>query len=116
MRLQREEKIVMVLLLMALGSLAVGFWAFRTEDASQEVTVDGAVLDVSPTRSGGHLILRLDSTSMPIFIPSDAGAGDVQMRVDPGDRVRVRGTISEYQGKEELKVSKATDVVVMGPQ
>ena len=28
MRLQKEEKIVVVLLLMALGSLAVAFWTF----------------------------------------------------------------------------------------
>ena len=32
MRMQKEEKIVVVLLLMALGSLAVAFWAFSPEE------------------------------------------------------------------------------------
>ena len=37
MRMQKEEKIVVVLLLMALGSLAVAFWAFGPEEVSERV-------------------------------------------------------------------------------
>jgi hypothetical protein len=39
MRMQKEEKIVVVLLLMALGSLAVAFWAFGPEEGELESSV-----------------------------------------------------------------------------
>ncbi len=117
-----EEKIVLVLLLMALGSLAVAFWAFGTEDSASDsssvakkdssLSVQGLVLEVKPTKSGGNLLLKLDSTPMSIFIPASAGAGKVQSKVKPGDRVMIRGTVSDYQGEEELKVARAGDVQV----
>jgi hypothetical protein len=67
-------------------------------------------LDIKPTNIGGNLILHLDTTSMPIFIPSSAGAKEVKSRIHVGDRVRIRGDVSVFQGKEELKVSRAADV------
>ncbi len=121
MRMQKEEKIVVVLLLMALGSLAVAFWAFGPEEgaasgAAQKdagLSVEGLVLEMKPTKSGGNLLLRLDSTPLSIFVPASAGAGEVQGKTKPGDRVRVRGTVSEYQGTEELKVARAGDIEVL---
>ena len=118
MRMQKEEKIVVVLLLMALGSLAVAFWAFGPEEvatagATQKdagLSVEGLVLEMSPTKSGGNLLLRLDSTPLSIFVPASAGAGEVQGEIKPGDRVRVKGTVEEYQGTEELKVARAGDI------
>jgi primosomal replication protein N len=126
MWMQKEEKIVAVLLLMALGSLAVAFWAFGSDEGEQEsssdlmsqkdagFSVEGLVLEVKPTKSGGNLLLKLDSTQMPIFVSAGAGAKELQKQVQPGDRVRIRGTISQYQGKEELKVSRSAEVIVMG--
>lgn len=124
MRMQKEEKIVVVLLLMALGSLAVAFWAFGPEDGAPEVSsvaekasslsVQGLVLEVNPTKSGGNLLLKLDSTPLSIFIPASAGAGEVQNKVKLGDRVVVKGSVSEYQDEEELKVAKAGDVQIVG--
>jgi hypothetical protein len=121
MRMQREEKIVIVLLLMAAGSLAVAFWAFGSNDGtaggatekSSGLTVDGRVLKMTPTKSGGNLILSLDGSSLPVFIPASSGAGDVQKRVHPGDTVRVMGMVSSYQGKDELKVARASDVQLL---
>ena len=120
MRMQKEEKIVVVLLLMALGSLAVAFWAFGPENSASEsvssvkkdssLSVQGLVLEVKPTKSGGNLLLKLDSTPMSIFIPASAGAGEVQSRIKPGDRVMIRGTVSDYQDEEELTVARAADV------
>ncbi len=122
MRMQKEEKIVLVLLLMALGSLAVAFWAFGPEgsvvngstsaqkDAS--LSVEGTVLEVKSTKSGGNLLLKLDSTPLSIFVPASSGAGEVQEKVKPGDRVRVKGTVSEYQGSEEILVERARDVEI----
>lgn len=115
----------MVLLLMALGSLAVAFWAFGPEgDASAGVkngdsgtkeetslSVEGLVLEKKPTKSGGNIIIRLDSTPLPIFIPSKAGAAVIQDMVNLGDRVRIKGTVSSFQGKDEINVARTTDVV-----
>jgi len=124
MRMQKEEKIVVVLLLMALGSLAVAFWAFApdgtlesfSDSVSQEnggISVEGQVLELKPTKSGGNLLIELDSTPLPVFIPSGAGAKEIQARIHAGDRVRIKGTVSVYQGKEELSVSRQTDVQVL---
>ena len=126
MWMQKEEKIVVVLLLMALGSLAVAFWAFSPEEGELEsssdsvsqkdagLSVEGLVLEIKPTKSGGNLLLKLDSTQMPIFVPANAGATELLKQVHTGNRVKIRGTISQYQGKEELTVSRSADVVVMG--
>jgi len=125
MRMQKEEKIVVVLLLMALGSLAVAFWAFGPEegelDSSSDsvsqkdasLSVEGLVLEIKPTKSGGNLLLKLDSTQLPIFIPARAGTEEIQARIQVGDRVKIRGTISTFQSNEELVVSRQTDVQVL---
>jgi DNA/RNA endonuclease YhcR with UshA esterase domain len=128
MRMQREEKIVVVLLLMALGSLAVAFWAFGPEDDALagvknsdsgtkekvSLSVEGQVLEKNPTKSGGNLIIRLDSTPLPVFISSKAGAEEIQDNVDIGDRVRIKGTVSSFQGIDEITVDRAMDVVSIG--
>jgi hypothetical protein len=122
MRMQKEEKIVVVLLLMALGSLAVAFWAFAPEGGEQDsssdssspgetgLSVEGLVLEITPTKSGGNLLIKLDSTMLPVFIPANAGAKELQARIKAGDRVNIRGTVSTFQGKDEIVVSKQTDV------
>jgi hypothetical protein len=126
MRMQKEEKIVVVLLLMALGSLAVGFWTFsldvgETSASSDSVaqtdsglSLEGLVLQIEPTKSGGNLLLKLDSTPMTVFIPASAGAIELQKQLHAGDRIRIRGTVSDYQGQEELKISRAADVQRLG--
>jgi hypothetical protein len=127
MRMQKEEKIVVVLLLMALGSLAVAFWAFGPEDSerdgpsdsvSQEdsrvsLSVEGLVLEIKPTKSGGNLLIKLDSTPLPIFIPGGAGAERIQNAVHPGDQVRIKGRVSLFQGYEEIRVDRSEDVVCL---
>ena len=125
MRMQKEEKIVVVLLLMALGSLAVAFWAFAPDEgeldsssdsSSQKdasLSVEGLLLEIKPTKSGGNLLLRLDVTELPIFIPAKAGAKELQSVIKAGDRVSIRGTVSAFQGKEELVVSRQSDVQVL---
>ena len=123
MRMQKEEKIVVVLLLMALGSLAVAFWAFAPEEGDLEnspgseiqkdsgLTIEGMVTEIKPTKSGGNLILRLDSTALPIFVSSGAGAGEIKSKVHLGDQLRIRGRVSEFQGTEEVEVDRVADVV-----
>ncbi|MDD2837193.1 MAG: hypothetical protein PHY05_13715, partial [Methanothrix sp.] len=113
MRMQKEEKIVLVLLLMALASLAVAFWAFSTEKSDRasssdslsqkdaSLSVEGLILEIKPTKSGDNLILMLDATDIPIFIPASAGAKELQSRIRAGDRVTIRGTLSTFGGSEE---------------
>jgi hypothetical protein len=117
--LQKEEKVVVVLLLMALGSLAVASWALGDFDVDSgqssapiSIVSEGIVSSVQPT-DGGHLILWLQSSDMPIFVSRESGAEDVADRVSKGDRVRARGEISEYEGRRELSVQRAEDVEVM---
>ena len=112
--MQREEKIVVVLLLMELGSLAVASWMFgeqRPENERQSrLSVEGLVLEIKPTKTGGNLLIRLDSTSIPVFVPHDSGAGEIQRRIHPGDRVRVTGEVSEFKGEAEIKVRHSRDI------
>lgn len=119
MRMQKEEKIVVVLLLMALGSLAVAFWTFSPEEGNGDgaaakadslLSLEGLILEMKPTNTGGNLLLRLDSTSMPVFIPASAGAGELREQLHAGDRIRIRGTVEDFHGSEELKISRAADV------
>ena len=121
MRMQKEEKIVVVLLFMALGSLAVAFWAFGPEEGDADsdsaaakenslLSLEGLILEIKPTNTGGNLLLQLDSTAMPVFIPASAGAGELQEKLHAGDRIRVRGTVADFHGSEELKISRASDV------
>jgi hypothetical protein len=71
------------------------------------------VVRVEPYQDRGHLIIKLDSTQMPVFVPRDSGAGDVQQRAQVGDRIRVRGMVAEFGGAQELKVGRAGDIEVL---
>jgi len=128
MRMQKEEKIVVILLFMALGSLAPAFWAFSPEQSSSQasgnidspevfrtslIVLEGRITRAENTRTGGNLILNLDSTAMPIFIPASAGAKELSIQLERGKRVRITGTITSYQGEDELKVSRKTDVLLL---
>jgi DNA/RNA endonuclease YhcR with UshA esterase domain len=115
--MQKEEKVVVVLLSMALGSLAAASWALGGFEADLDeipvlVVAEGTVSSVQTT-TGGHLILRLQTTSMPIFVSREDGAEEVAARVAKGDRVRARGEIAEYQGRREISVKDAADVEVL---
>jgi DNA/RNA endonuclease YhcR with UshA esterase domain len=125
MRMQREEKIVVILLLMALGSLAVAQWTFGDSDQSaasdksgpsksdSSISAEGHVLDIKPTKTGGNLLLRLDSLDLSVFIPRSSGADDVKGRIHRGDLVRIKGEISEYNGNQEIKIASASDIEVI---
>lgn len=134
MRMQKEEKIVIVLLLMALGSLTTAFLAFSSAEnemsaspgsvspgfaaagssQSRYLTIEGTIIQKESTKSGGNLILRLDSTPMPVFIPASAGSRELAVQLREGGMVRITGTVTEYQGEDELKVSHKADVQLLG--
>jgi hypothetical protein len=119
MRMQKEEKIVIVLPMMAFCSLALAEWTIDgsdqnvTEEKSSSSTFQGYVTDIKPTKIGGNLIIHLDATDNSIFVPRDSGAKDIQGRIHVGDLVKVRGELSEFNGKMEIKVSRKTDVQII---
>ena len=130
MMMQKEEKIVLVLLLMALGSLAVAFWAFSPDDSGNEslsgsVTqerpeeagpltwVEGMIVEIKPTKTGGHLLVKIDSTSDPIFISRNAGAEKLSGVLNKGDRIKARGMQRDYQGQVEIEVSRLSDIQIL---
>jgi hypothetical protein len=122
MRMQKEEKIVVVLLFMALGSLAVASWAFGPEETEgitvqakedSQISLEGIVLEINPTKTGGHLIIKLDSTQMPVFVPRDAGVEDLLHRLRQGDKVRITGIPKDFHGQQEIEVAKPGDVNVL---
>lgn len=120
MRMQKEEKTVVVLLFMALGSLSVAFWAFDSGDSLQEgiasagdearISVEGLVIEMNPTKSGDNLIMNLDSTPLPVFVPRDSGAKEILGRISLGDRIQVNGVLREYNGNKEIKLERAEDL------
>ncbi len=117
--MQKEEKVVIVLLFMALGSLAAASWALGDFDAESEpgagsvsIVSEGIVSRVQPT-DAGHLILWLQSSTIPIFVSQECGAEDVAERVAEGDRIRVKGEIAEYEGRREISVQRGEDVEVL---
>jgi len=113
--MQKEEKVVVVLLLMALGSLAVASWALEDFDADPgkiSMLAEGTVSSIQPT-GGGHLTLWLQSSAMPIFVSRESGAEEVAKRVAKGDRIRARGEIAEYEGHREMVVQRSEDVEVL---
>ncbi len=120
MRMQKEEKTVVVLLFMALGSLSVAFWAFNSGDSLEEgiasagdearISAEGLVIEMNPTKRGDNLIINLDSTPLPVFVPRDSGAKEILGRISLGDRIQVNGVLWEYNGNKEIKLERAEDL------
>lgn len=116
LRLQKEEKIAIVLLLMAISSLGVAAWAVGgfeksvTANANSEVSLEGKVIELNPTKSGGNVVLQLDSTPTAVFISQSSGAKEVIGKVKIGDRIRVKGKLTDFQGSKEIAVNMAKDV------
>jgi len=109
MRLQAEERVVLLLLLMAMASLIVAYWAF----GDSSVSVKGRVLDLKNTASGGHLLIYIDSSEMPIFVPYDVGATQWKERLYPGARIEVSGRIKAYAGGMEISVERLSDIELL---
>jgi DNA/RNA endonuclease YhcR with UshA esterase domain len=63
--------------------------------------------------NGGHLLISLDSTATPVFIPHNCGAEDLSSRLKIGDRIRVTGAKKSFQGKEEIEVSRSSDLQIL---
>ncbi len=117
--LQKEEKIVVVLLVMAALSLVIGYLGFSEETKTyshdskigERVQVEGTVMSRQMTRTGDNLILTISNLEIKVFVPKDNGAKQIYGFLKNGDRVRITGKLSEYKNVREIMVESAGDVV-----
>lgn len=119
--LQKEEKIVVVLLVMAVLSLIIGYFGFSEEISSyspdsklgERVNAEGAVLSKQMTKTGDNLILKVSNLDATVFIQKNNGAKEVYDSVKVGDRVRITGKVEEYKDSREIVVGNAKDVITL---
>ncbi|WP_440952703.1 OB-fold nucleic acid binding domain-containing protein [Methanococcoides sp. FTZ1] len=125
--MEKEEKIVAILLVMAILSLAVAYFTYLPGEITgdvrpladssglgEKVFVEGEVLSKRLTYTGDHLILEVEHSTQPItvFIPNNKGAEEINEKVSRGDRVHITGILDEYEGKLEIVVQKEKDVQI----
>lgn len=131
--MEKEEKVVVVLLIMALSSLLIAYLFFGSElagagqksegkalqythesEVGERVTLDAEVLSKRFTYTGDHLLLEVDFDSevLSVFIPKTAGAEALNSSINEGDFISITGTISEYKGKKEVTVERKEDITL----
>lgn len=123
--MEKEEKVVAVLLVMAILSLAVAYFIFIPGELSgsieplsdrsslgETVYVEGEVLSKRLTYTGDHLILEVDHEGefITVFIPNNKGAKEINDKISVKDMVYVSGILDEYEGKLEIIVKDKKDV------
>jgi DNA/RNA endonuclease YhcR with UshA esterase domain len=119
--LQKEERVVMVLLSMAAISLIIGYFGFSSQipaysDESkigEKVFVEGTILSKQKTGTGDNVILTISNLNIKVFIGKENGAKDVYDSVNEGDRVRITGKVSEYKNAREIVVETVKDVITL---
>lgn len=135
--MEKEEKVMVLLLFMTLTSLVTAYLCFGPEltasgqEAGEEakpytreagegekVFLEAQVLSKRLTYTGGHLLLQVDYNSevLSVFIPKTAGAESLNNSVQKGDIISVTGTVSEYEGKREIKVERKEDILLSDRQ
>jgi len=131
--MEKEEKVMVLLLFMTLTSLMTAYLCFGTEltasgqEAGEEarqytresgegekVFLEAQVLSKRLTYTGGHLLLQVDCNSevLSVFIPKTAGAEALNNSIQKGNFISVIGTVSEYEGKREIKVERKEDILL----
>ncbi|MDI9395059.1 MAG: hypothetical protein QM426_06450 [Euryarchaeota archaeon] len=131
--MEKEEKVVVVLLIMTLSSLSTAYVFFGSElaetglksegkalqythesEVGEKVTLDAEVLSKRFTYTGQHLLLEVDFDSevLSVFIPKTAGAESLNGSINKGDFIGITGIISEYKGKKEIKVERKGDITL----
>jgi DNA/RNA endonuclease YhcR with UshA esterase domain len=131
--MEKEEKVVVVLLIMALSSLLTAYLFFGSElagagqksegkalqythesEVGERVTLDAEVLSKRFTYTGDHLLLEVefDSEVLGVFIPKTAGAEALNSSINEGNFISITGIISEYEGKKEITVERKEDITL----
>lgn len=131
--MEKEEKVVVVLLIMVLSSLLTAYVCFgsdltdyeeksgakakqytKNSASGEKVFLEAEVLSKRFTYTGDHLLIKVDCNSevLSVFVPKTAGAEAVNMSIQEGDFISVTGTISEYEGEKEIKVERKEDILL----
>ena len=121
--LEQQERTALGLLIIVLAILSAGHliltavgnapFAAPFGENSREgdlVVVTGLVEGITPTSSGGHLLVSVNRTR--VFIPAPASR-EVSLQVN--ETVRIYGIVQVYQGKQEVAVRDARDVQKSSP-
>ncbi|MCE8423784.1 MAG: hypothetical protein J5U16_07630 [Candidatus Methanoperedens sp.] len=119
--MQKEEKIVIVLLIMAALSLTIGYLGFSTQKTAysqdtkigESIYAEGTVLSKQMTGKGDNLILTISNLNIKVFIQKDNGAKEVYDLVKKGDKIRIAGKVQEFRNAREIVVENAKDVVLL---
>lgn len=119
--MQKEEKIVVVLLVMATLTLIIAYFGFSFQPAAyskdskldERVYVEGTLLSKQMTKTGDNLILTLSNLDIKVFVPKDNGAKELYDSLKTGDRVKVKGKVQEYKNAREIVVGSAVDVATV---
>lgn len=119
--MQKEEKVVVVLLVMAALSLIIGYFGFSSQPDTysddsklgERVQVEGTVLSKQMTRTGDNLILTISNLNIKVFVSKSNGAKEVHDSVKTGDVVRITGKVQEYKNTREIVVESAKDVALL---
>lgn len=117
--IQKEEKVVIVLLIMAALSLIIAYFGFSFQPAAystdskldERVYVEGTVLGKQMTKTGDNLILTISNLDIKVFISKNNGAKELNDSLKTGDRVKITGKVQEYKNVREIVVGSAGDVV-----
>ncbi len=119
--MQKEEKIVVVLLVVAVLSLIIAYFGFVPQinayspdsKIDERVYAEGTILSKQMTGTGDNLILKLSNLDASVFIPRNNGAGEVNDAVKAGDSVKITGKVSIYRNQREIVVESPRDVVLL---
>ena len=117
--MEKEEKIIAILLAMAILSLAVAYFIYIPGELSgnieplsdsttlgEKVFVEGPILNKRMTYSGDHLILEIDHEGemITVFVPNNKGAKEIDKELAVNDMVHITGILDEYEGELEIIV------------
>ncbi|MCD4807001.1 MAG: nucleotide-binding protein [Methanococcoides sp.] len=123
--MEKEEKIISILLAMAILSLAVAYFTYIPGELSgnieplsdsttlgEKVFVEGTVLNKRMTYSGDHLILEIDHKGemITVFVPNNKGAKEIGKELAVNDMAHIAGVLDEYEGELEIIVKDKKDV------
>jgi DNA/RNA endonuclease YhcR with UshA esterase domain len=116
--MQKEEKIVVVLLVMAVLSLIIGYVGFVPEASAyspdskvgEKIYVEGTILQKQMTAKGDNLILTISNLNVKVFISRDNGAKEVYDSIKKDDNVRIDGKVAQYKNTREIVVENAKDI------
>ena len=124
--IEKEEKVMIVLLMMVLLSLSVAYLTFYHNTAQipeysnsskpgETVYLEGTVISEHFTKTGGHLLVEVEhnSETTKIFVSKDNGAQEIDSMLSENTKVGVTGQVQEYQGEMEIVVQDINDIKLL---